>query len=173
MSRLFSFFSRHRSFVIRTLAFTWIRIAPAAPSQRPFDPISPSSLRSPPGRNRNSVFSKTYLKTKESCCLVPPIVKRSDSLREVPAALVLNSEAYMNDKVRKTLGGMSTASLILAGSLPVLGQYIPDPPPCPTRSKTKQNDSAKTAKTKEKEAAKKQVEKSPPPAKTTDAKTAK
>jgi hypothetical protein len=79
----------------------------------------------------------------------------------------------MNDRVRKILGGMSTASLILAGSLPVLGQYGSDPPSCPTRSKTKQNESAKTAKTKEKEAAKKQVEKSPPPAKTTTAKTAK
>lgn len=79
----------------------------------------------------------------------------------------------MNDKVRKILGGMSAASLILAGSLPVLGQYGSDPPSCPTRVKTKKNESAKNAKTKETEAAKKQVEKTPPPAKTTNAKTAK
>jgi hypothetical protein len=86
---------------------------------------------------------------------------------------VFNIEVNVNNQVRKILGGMSTASLVLAGSLPVLGQYIPDPPSCPTRSKTKQNESAKTAKTKETAAAKKQVEKSPPPAKTTNAKTAK
>jgi len=52
----------------------------------------------------------------------------------------------MNRRVRTLLGGMSTASLIIAGTLPALGQYGEPPPSCPTRSKTKAESSKDRAK---------------------------
>ena len=63
----------------------------------------------------------------------------------------------MNRKVRTLLGGMSTASLIMAGTLPALGQYGEPPPTCPTRSKTKVESSKDKAK--DNAAAKKNAEK--------------
>lgn len=51
----------------------------------------------------------------------------------------------MNRRVRVLLGGMSTASLILAAT-PALAQYGQDPPSCPTRSKTKVESSKDKAK---------------------------
>jgi hypothetical protein len=63
----------------------------------------------------------------------------------------------MDDKVRKVLGGMSVASLILVGSLPLMGQQAPPPPtflPLPggkAKSNTKQQaEKAKTKATPEK-----------------------
>ena len=64
----------------------------------------------------------------------------------------------MNRKVRTFLGGMSTASLIVAGTLPALGQYGEPPPTCPTRAKTKQVEKSKD-KAKDNAAAKKNAEK--------------
>jgi hypothetical protein len=63
----------------------------------------------------------------------------------------------MNRRVRTLLHGMSTASLIMAGTLPALGQYGEPPPSCPTRSKTKAESSKD--KTKDKAAAKNKAEK--------------
>lgn len=56
----------------------------------------------------------------------------------------------MNDKVRKILGGMSAASLIVAGSLPLLGQNKEFPSSC-TQAKSKKVESRKTDKTKAKD----------------------
>ena len=51
----------------------------------------------------------------------------------------------MNRRMRTLLGGMSTASLIIAAA-PALAQYGQDPPSCPTRSKTKVESSKDKAK---------------------------
>jgi hypothetical protein len=76
----------------------------------------------------------------------------------------------MNKKVRTILGGMSTAGLIVAGSLPLVAQ-INDPPPSCTRAKSK---SSQTEKTKAKAPSEKKVEQkkveSQAPAKTAGAK---
>jgi hypothetical protein len=64
----------------------------------------------------------------------------------------------MNRRVRTLLGGMSTASLIMAGTLPALGQYGEPPPSCPTRSKTKQVEKSKD-KAKDNAAAKSKADK--------------
>jgi hypothetical protein len=67
----------------------------------------------------------------------------------------------MNRRVRALLRGMSTASLIMAWTLPALGQFDPPPPTCPTRSKTKQVESSKDKAAKDSAGAKKKVDKTP------------
>jgi hypothetical protein len=63
----------------------------------------------------------------------------------------------MNHRVRKMLGGIGTASLIMAGTLPATAQYDPHTS-CPTRAKTKVESSKEKAKD---NGAKKKVEKAP------------
>ena len=65
----------------------------------------------------------------------------------------------MNDKVRRILRGTGTASLIVAGTLPLMSN------PCNsmcTSAKSKKTESSKSAKTQTSAAAKKSVEKSAP-----------
>lgn len=57
-------------------------------------------------------------------------------------------EITVNKNVRKILGSMSAAGLIVAGSLPLMGSMTAAQPNCSTRAKAKKNESVKTDKSK-------------------------